>query len=349
MQQCRYRLLPRFGGLSSVTRVLPPIRGGSNTSLLSHVAATSQSLPHLSISHQCRSRWLSITHTRTLTRTASSPHHRHQQHCCRLRHHFQPQSCYLANCRMTFSTSTSSASSSSSSLPASNYGGNGEQYEQKHNKSDEHEVSWKQLIGYFGLPFGLATILFATAQRPPPDIIVSSLPPPSLLETPSPFSPSSGTQSASSITMNDVTIPPWYQRLGRRLRLLWRMFILFWVWLPVVITRPFLSDPQWGEYIITAMERSGPAFIKLGQWAATRPDLFPPLVCDTLSKLQTGAKAHSIEYSYKALKEAFGEEQANRITLTKLLGSGSLAQVHKATITDNDGRTREVAVKVILF
>lgn len=38
--------------------------------------------------------------------------------------------------------------------------------------------------------------------------------------------------------------------------------------------------------------QAGPAFIKWGQWAATRPDLFPLDLCHSLEQLQVGGKAH---------------------------------------------------------
>ena len=41
-----------------------------------------------------------------------------------------------------------------------------------------------------------------------------------------------------------------------------------------------------------ALEHSGSAFVKWGQWAATRPDLLPAALCDTLSRLHARAPAH---------------------------------------------------------
>ena len=60
-----------------------------------------------------------------------------------------------------------------------------------------------------------------------------------------------------------------------------RAAYLFFLFLPVIVTGPF-SDifdcrfrPAWLELVHRTLERAGPAFIKWGQWAATRPDLFP--------------------------------------------------------------------------
>jgi aarF domain-containing kinase len=49
----------------------------------------------------------------------------------------------------------------------------------------------------------------------------------------------------------------------------------------------------------------GPAFIKWGQWASTRPDLFPQDLCAALEKLQTKAPSHSPLQSVAAVEAAF--------------------------------------------
>lgn len=42
---------------------------------------------------------------------------------------------------------------------------------------------------------------------------------------------------------------------------------------------------------MTAMQRAGPTFIKLGQWASTRPDFFPPQLCHELARLHSTVTA----------------------------------------------------------
>ncbi|MCD7449738.1 hypothetical protein HAX54_001307 [Datura stramonium] len=49
----------------------------------------------------------------------------------------------------------------------------------------------------------------------------------------------------------------------------------------------------WLQVVRSTLERAGPAFIKWGQWAATRPDLFTRDLCTELSKLHTKAPEHS--------------------------------------------------------
>lgn len=42
---------------------------------------------------------------------------------------------------------------------------------------------------------------------------------------------------------------------------------------------------------MTAMQRAGPTFVKLGQWASTRPDFFPPQLCHELARLHSTVTA----------------------------------------------------------
>jgi hypothetical protein len=42
-----------------------------------------------------------------------------------------------------------------------------------------------------------------------------------------------------------------------------------------------------------------------GQWASTRPDLFPPDLCRSLERLQTAAPAHGPAYSRAAVAASF--------------------------------------------
>ncbi len=59
-----------------------------------------------------------------------------------------------------------------------------------------------------------------------------------------------------------------------------RGLYLFWLFVPVVSSAPWAlvwehHRAEWMELLRWTLERAGPAFIKWGQWAATRPDLFP--------------------------------------------------------------------------
>ena len=125
------------------------------------------------------------------------------------------------------------------------------------------------------------------------------------------------------------------------------------------------------SYTLHTLQCLGPAFVKLGQWAATRRDLFPVNMCNHLSELHDAARIHDWKYTHDALVEAFGEDYDARGLLvvqnegrcsnngqdSGILGSGSAAQVHRGTLTtttnkgskssNNAAHKRTVAIKVL--
>ena len=111
----------------------------------------------------------------------------------------------------------------------------------------------------------------------------------------------------------------------------------------------FATNIAW-SYTLFTLQHLGPAFVKLGQWAATRRDLFPVSFCIRLSELHSSTQTHSFAHTQKALVEAFGENYESRGLVLKesdiILGSGSAAQVYKATLK-SDKSEKPVAVKVL--
>ena len=80
---------------------------------------------------------------------------------------------------------------------------------------------------------------------------------------------------------------------------------------------------------------SGPAFIKWGQWAATRRDVFPPDLCQELSKLHTQAPVHSLHFTQTAIRRAFGASVTDLFEgfEAEPIASGSIAQVYRARLS----------------
>ncbi|GFQ02307.1 probable serine/threonine-protein kinase abkc [Phtheirospermum japonicum] len=140
--------------------------------------------------------------------------------------------------------------------------------------------------------------------------------------------------------------------------LLLRALYLAMLFTPCIAMAPFADSfgPEfrklWLQVVHQTLERAGPAFIKWGQWAATRPDLFPRDLCAELSKLHTQAPQHSFAYTKKTIEKAFGRKISEIFDdfEEEPVASGSIAQVHRASLRARDhGRKAKptvVAVKV---
>ncbi|KAH0838002.1 hypothetical protein J3R83DRAFT_6241 [Lanmaoa asiatica] len=128
-----------------------------------------------------------------------------------------------------------------------------------------------------------------------------------------------------------------------------RRFIhLFYLFVPVIITMPMLlvgsPDKQlqgdrwgavwWYDFLVKRMRAAGPTFIKLAQWAASRADLFPSLLCDKLGMTHSRGTPHSLAYTKEVIErvfqrpfqDVFEEFDENPI------GTGAIAQVYKAIL-----------------
>lgn len=127
---------------------------------------------------------------------------------------------------------------------------------------------------------------------------------------------------------------------------------------PCIVMAPFADSlgtefrKSWLRVVHVTLEKAGPAFIKWGQWAAARPDLFPNDLCNELAELHTKAPSHSFAYTQRTIEKAFGRKLPEIFDKfeEKPVASGSIAQVHRATLKAGYPRQRAkpelVAVKV---
>ncbi|CAK7272657.1 hypothetical protein SEPCBS119000_005240 [Sporothrix epigloea] len=128
-----------------------------------------------------------------------------------------------------------------------------------------------------------------------------------------------------------------------------RFLQLSCIFVPVLVTLPVVwigkRQPSrdnertgtlwWYGFLVRAMELAGPAFIKLGQWAASRSDIFPTELCDIMSKLHSNAPAHSLRATKKTVEAAFDGIPFDEIFAEfdeTPLGVGAIAQVYKAKL-----------------
>lgn len=81
--------------------------------------------------------------------------------------------------------------------------------------------------------------------------------------------------------------------------------------------------------LLWGIRSSGAAFIKWGQWSATREDMFPAEFCSILSELHDSAPVHSWEESKREIEQSFGKSVEDLFESIdhEPLASGSIAQV----------------------
>ena len=94
-----------------------------------------------------------------------------------------------------------------------------------------------------------------------------------------------------------------------------------------------------------AMEELGPAFIKLGQLLASRPDMIGPEIAEDLKKLRDNTPITPFDQMREVVESELGKplEEIYSEFDENPLGSASIGQVYKATLKE---KGQEVAVKI---
>jgi ubiquinone biosynthesis protein len=97
----------------------------------------------------------------------------------------------------------------------------------------------------------------------------------------------------------------------------------------------------------TALTRLGPAYVKLGQFMATRPDVVGTALARDLESLQDKMPPFSQAEAEASVEAALGQPlEALFISFGPAVAAASIAQVHHATVVSPDG-PKAVAVKVL--
>ncbi|KAM3140208.1 hypothetical protein pb186bvf_007761 [Paramecium bursaria] len=130
------------------------------------------------------------------------------------------------------------------------------------------------------------------------------------------------------------------RRLWEFLRRQFRLAHLILKFTPLALTFPiaYIFKKQlfdyWIDFLLYTIQDAGPLWIKLGQWASHRGDIFGKQVTLALEKLRDQAPPHSVKDTYKEFKLAFGQEINEIFTdfQEQPLASGSIAQVHQAQL-----------------
>lgn len=123
-------------------------------------------------------------------------------------------------------------------------------------------------------------------------------------------------------------------RLVFILRLGLRALVLLLKFGPLLLLYPLTRRwaSHWLDALLWVTETSGPTFIKLGQWASTRRDIFSRDFCDRFSRLHVRVKPHVWAHTKRCLLRAFGEgwRQTFVFDSKEPVGSGCVAQVYRA-------------------
>jgi len=119
---------------------------------------------------------------------------------------------------------------------------------------------------------------------------------------------------------------------------LFRITLLFWFFTPLLIFNR-------NRAIYLFLKAAGPSFLKLGQILSTRPDLVGANLASTLAVFQDHISPFCEKKVKKILEEEFGEKFTKIFSEFdfKAVASASIAQVHKAKLSDG----KIVAVKIL--
>lgn len=125
-------------------------------------------------------------------------------------------------------------------------------------------------------------------------------------------------------------------RLVFLFRITLRALVLLLKFGPLLLLSPLvLLSSRWAgcwlDALLWVTETSGPTFIKLGQWASTRRDIFSPEFCDRFSRLHVKVRPHPWQHTKQCLRRAFGEgwRRVLEFESKEPVGSGCVAQVYR--------------------
>ncbi len=104
------------------------------------------------------------------------------------------------------------------------------------------------------------------------------------------------------------------------------------------------ADLRPGQRLAAAFEKLGPAYVKLGQFMATRPDIIGFELADDLARLQDKMPAFAQSAATAEIERAFGKPVEDLFkAFSGPVAAASIAQAHQAILHDG----RKVAVKIL--
>ena len=147
-------------------------------------------------------------------------------------------------------------------------------------------------------------------------------------------------RTAFVLARHDALIPAEYAG-----QVPWFMRLLGWVSRLFAVratNKGWAKNP--GERFANALEKLGPAYIKVGQILATRSDMLDPEFTRGLSRLKDQVPAFSRDEAIKRIEKEYAKPWQEIFTsLSEPVAAASVAQVHKAQLLDET----TVAVKIL--
>jgi len=165
----------------------------------------------------------------------------------------------------------------------------------------------------------------------------------------------------TQLTKNDISL--FMECLRKILKNIWKKIYTFFssfkriiictgLTLPALVLAPgclyFRQEEILWNYIIWAIEKLGPTFIKLAQWGSSRPDIFPEELIARLERFTDSTTTYPFYVAERTLTKAFGPDWDTHLNLNREpIGAGCIAQVYKGTVINDRGDSIPVAVKLI--
>uniref|UniRef100_A0A6B2L3F4 Protein kinase domain-containing protein n=1 Tax=Arcella intermedia TaxID=1963864 RepID=A0A6B2L3F4_9EUKA len=128
-----------------------------------------------------------------------------------------------------------------------------------------------------------------------------------------------------------------------------RAVLIVVLFFPLMYFFPILYVPRmsqlWWKYLRFTLETLGASWIKLGQWASTRRDIFPVEFIDYISKLCYRCPAHDFAYTQKLIETTYAKKMEDLFVYFERvpLASGAIGQVYRARLREG----KQIVVKVL--
>ncbi|KAF7325444.1 ABC1-domain-containing protein [Mycena kentingensis (nom. inval.)] len=207
-------------------------------------------------------------------------------------------------------------------------------------------LRWRHAYALSLVPAGAGLALYSNYT--PPAVPTLNASPPNSPKSPAEHPPPPVSPTEERLHVGTRSRAFFHAKVWEPLLTATRFVYLFVLFVPVILTSPMLlvgrtadeyQGERWGaawwySFLVKRMESAGPAFVKLAQWAGSRADLFPALLCDHFGRLHSSGKPHKMKHTRRQIEAAF---QRNFDDIfdefdEEPIGTGAIAQVYRAKL-----------------